>query len=68
MRATLLHMLSTNSLSAFSGANATAPLHRPGQARLVQPAKDMASPAPAERPAPLPPGPRPRGSLVNLSV
>lgn len=72
MHATLLHMLSTNSLQAFSGAATTAPLNgpaAPNPVRLIrdqpQEASRQASPTiPTIRPG-LPP---PRGSLLNLSV
>ena len=71
MQVTILRMLSTNSLSAFSAATTTAPVHRPESLRLVR--QQIASPGaggaqknalPAERPAVAPP----RGSLLNLSV
>lgn len=71
MHATLFHMLSTNSLQAFSGAATTAPLNGPAAsnpARLIrdQPPRQSTSgaPVPDIRPS-LPP---PRGSLLNLSV
>lgn len=73
MHATLLSMLSTTSLQAFSGASTTASLQRttPAQpaARLVREQSSSRSASPA---SPLPdtkPGlPPPRGSLLNLSV
>lgn len=72
MRLIVLHMLATNSLSAFSGASTTAPLARPGPVRLVRsPAGDGPPPAPPDLPPPplnVQPGLRPRGSLLNLSV
>lgn len=79
MRATVLRMLSTNSLTAFSSSNATAPLNRSSGARLAR----MVEAPPASRPSPSgagagaaigtgrspPPGQvLPRGSLLNLQV
>lgn len=75
MHFTILHMLSTSSLQAFSGAATTSPIGRtnaPNPARLVR-APGEASPQTGATPAlPLPdmrPSlPPPRGSLLNLSV
>ncbi len=73
-------MISANSLSAFSGATATAPLNRSpvGAAGGVQPARLLRGGAeqPGAQPqapaGPLPgappKGPLPRGSLLNLAV
>jgi hypothetical protein len=72
-------MISVNSLSAFSGATATAPLNRNpvSGAGGVQPARLLrggaeqpgAQPQAASPPGGLPPkGPLPRGSLLNLAV
>lgn len=64
-------MISSNSLTAFSGVPATAPAQRPGP---VRPARDAEPPAQAARrplearPQVVPPGNTPRGSLVNLQV
>jgi len=63
-------MLSTNTLAAFSSANATASLNRAGPARLVREpvrASESAAPKPLNGPLP-PPGRQPRGSLLNISV
>ena len=79
MRLTLLCMISANSLSAFSGATATAPLNRPAGVGGVQPVRllrgtaDQPAPAAPAQAAPLsggaaPKGPMPRGSLLNLAV
>ncbi len=80
MRLTLLCMISANSLSAFSGATATAPLNRPAvsSAGGVQPARLLrggAEQSGAQSQAPgspfpgtPPKGPLPRGSLLNLAV
>ena len=72
MRLTVLYMLSTSSLQAFSGATTTAPLNRPDPANPVrlaraqpQAAARQASPA---LPGTAPANPPPRGSLLNLSV
>ncbi len=70
MRITVLSMLSTNTLAAFSSANATASLKEAGPARLVrEPVRttDTGSTKPFTVPA-LPQGRQPRGSLLNLSV
>ena len=62
-------MLSTNTLAAFSQANATASLNRAGPVRLArEPARAL---EPVNKPlsSPVPPaGRQPRGSLLNLSV
>ncbi len=80
MHLTLLCMISANSLSAFSGATASAPLNRPqgaGGVGGVQPARllrgedrpSVQSQAPTAPAAGIPPkGPLPRGSLLNLAV
>ncbi len=71
MRFTVLHMLSTNSLQAFSGAATTSPLNRPGPVRLVREQQDQKQAAPSQRPAlpnAMPALPPPRGSLLNLSI
>ena len=73
-------MISANSLSAFSGATATAPLNRPSvsgaggvqPARLLrggaeQPGAQPLAPA-SPFPGTPPKGPVPRGSLLNLAV
>lgn len=72
MRVTILSMLSTNSLSAFSAATTVSPVGRPSSVRLVrQPLSQPAAAAgasknalPKDRPGIAPP----RGSLLNLSV
>ena len=74
MRFTVLRMLSTNSLQAFSGASTTAPINRAGAANPVRLVR--AQPDPAGRqggaatnvPDVKPGIPPPRGSLLNLSV
>ena len=76
MHRTTLRMLSTNSLQAFSGVNATGPLGRTGsvaaQPRLV---RDQAAAQPQAQPpsklnlpAQMPDRTLPRGSLLNLAV
>jgi len=74
---TLLCMISANSLSAFSGATASAPLNRsqPGGAGGLQPARLLRGSEErpgVQAPGPLsgvpPKGPLPRGSLLNLAV
>ncbi len=65
-------MISPTSLTAFFGATTTAPLSRPGAARLVREAGPPSAQA-ATAPRPLqsgsaPPGNTPRGSLLNLQV
>ncbi len=63
-------MLSTNTLAAFSQANATASLNRAGPVRLARESVRQAEP-PEQKPltGPLPPNNhQPRGSLLNLSV
>ena len=73
----MLRMLSTNSLQAFSGVNATGPLRRTGptdaQPRLVR--DQAAAQAQQGQPAPkltlpqqMPDRNLPRGSLLNLAV
>jgi hypothetical protein len=72
MHVTVLRMLSTNSLSAFSSATTTTSVQRPNQVRLVReqrPPAQQAGPSiknatPNELPSIAPP----RGSLLNLSV
>ena len=67
-------MISSNSLTAFSGVPATAPAQRPGPVRPVRPARDAGPPAQAAqrpleaKPQVVPPSNTPRGSLVNLQV
>jgi hypothetical protein len=65
-------MLSTNSLSAFSSAATTAPLNRPGNARLVReqamPQAQAGSSLKNAIPNTMPSIAPPRGSLLNLSV
>lgn len=68
-------MLTTNSLSAFSGANTTTPLQQAGAPRLVREQRDQrdqppvqASPLAKPLPGTAPSGFTPRGSLLNLSV
>ena len=74
MHVTVLRMLSTNSLQAFSSAATTAPLNRAtatNPVRLARAQQEPARQATGNAPA-LPdarPGiPPPRGSLLNLSV
>jgi hypothetical protein len=72
MHVTVLRMLSTDSLSAFSSATTTTSVQRPNQVRLVReqrPPAQQAGPSiknatPNELPSIAPP----RGSLLNLSV
>ena len=79
MRLTLLCMISANSLSAFSGATATAPLNRSPvngvggvqTARLLRAGGAGSGAQPQAAPladGPPPKGPLPRGSLLNLAV
>ena len=74
MRLTTIRMLSTNSLSAFSGATTTAPLDRGAAVRLVRdratPEQQPGAAAPDKLTLPSTPPTRlmPRGSLLNLSV
>lgn len=73
MRVTILRMIATNSLQAFSGATTTGPLQRPSPARLVREQQTaqprQAGPAlKAPLPDNMPTSPLPRGSLLNLSV
>lgn len=77
MRVTILRMISSNSLQAFSGAATTAPLNRPAGANPIRLVRD---PGTADRqassgagksadiPSTRPSIPPPRGSLLNLSV
>ena len=75
MRLTVLRMLSTNSLSAFSHA-ATARVDRSGPVQTVRervPVQASDSALSPQRtkpvvPGTMPQGPLPRGSLLNLSV
>ena len=72
MHVTVLRMLSTSSLQAFSGATTTSPVGgAAAAARLVRGQSD-ATPSPRSAAPALPdarPGlPPPRGSLLNLSV
>ena len=71
MHATLLHMLSSNSLQAFSGAATTAPLNAPSAPHPIRLVRDQPDARQAASPTipPTRPGlPPPRGSLLNLSV
>ncbi len=77
MQLKLTHMLSTNSLSAFSSAPSVTPLRpaqQPGPIRQVRDQRDLTTPAPAVPlgkqglPGVAPSGRTPRGSLLNLSV
>lgn len=68
-------MISANSLSAFSGATATAPLNRSSgvrSARLLRGEDKLGAPTQPSAAVPLsgapPKGPLPRGSLLNLAV
>ncbi len=66
-------MLSTNSLSAFSGAASIPKLQQPSPVRLVREQREapVASASPLGKqalPGAAPPGHTPRGSLLNLSV
>lgn len=72
MRLTVLRMLSTNSLSAFSSANAAPSVQRSNH---VRPVREQAGPAQQAAPAvknaipnAMPRIAPPRGSLLNLSV
>lgn len=74
MRRTVLFMLSTNSLSAFSSA-ATTRIDRSGPIQAVRDRAPMEAPggvaaaqAKPSLPSVMPQGPTPRGSLLNLSV
>lgn len=71
MHVTLLRMISTNSLQAFSGAITTQPVDRATPIRLARdrPEADVryAAPAPAI-PETRPSVPPPRGTLLNLSI
>ena len=67
-------MISTNSLSAFSGAVS---LPEPQQPGLIRPVREQREAGPAASalllgkqalPGAVPPGYTPRGSLLNLSV
>ena len=66
------YMISSTSLTAFSGATTTAPLSSPDAVRLVRdagPSSAQAAPAPRPlQPGLAPPGSTPRGSLLNLQV
>ena len=75
MRITILDMLSTNSLQAFSSASTTAPINRATPAnpvRLIRAQPEPSGRQPGSATSPLPdirPGiPPARGSLLNLSV
>jgi hypothetical protein len=73
MQLKLTHMLSTNSLSAFSGVGPTAPVQQPGPIRSVRdqreaPAAAALSLGKQGLPGTAPTGHTPRGSLLNLSV
>ena len=75
MRVTVLRMISTNSLQAFSGAATTSPLNRPPSSdpiRLVRAqhgsAEHQAASSAPMLPQTRPSGTPPRGSLLNLSV
>ena len=65
-------MISSTSLTAFSGTQQAAPTQRPG---ALRPVRDAGPPAQAARPPPeakpqgvVPPGNTPRGSLLNMQV
>ncbi len=75
MRITVLRMLSTNSLQAFSGATTTTPIGRTGGTEGIrlaraqpEPSARQASPNLSAIPDIKPSLPPPRGSLLNLSV
>ncbi len=72
MHLTVLSMLSTNSLSAFSSATTTAPAQRPNDIRLVrEPAGAARDASPASRsaiPKEMPSIAPPRGTLLNIAV
>ena len=74
MQLMLTHMLSTNSLSAFSSAASIAPVQQPGPIRQVRDQRELTAQAPAAAlgkpglPGAAPSGHTPRGSLLNLSV
>lgn len=77
MRLTILSMISTSSLQAFSGASTTGSLQRPSApsaaaasaARLVRDQASARNAGPAAAiPDTKPSLPPPRGSLLNLSV
>ena len=75
MRLTILRMLSTNSLQAFSGAATTAPIGRTGATEGVRLARAQpeaaarqATPMTSAIPDSKPTIPPARGSLLNLSV
>jgi len=74
MQLKLTHMLSTNSLSAFSSAGPVTPAQQSGPIRLVRDQRDASPPASAlplgkqNLPGNAPTGHTPRGSLLNLSV
>ncbi len=66
-------MLSTNSLSAFSGAASIPKLPQPRPIQTVReqrdaPAASALPPGKQALPGAAPPGHTPRGSLLNLSV
>jgi len=65
-------MISSNSLTAFSGTPATAPASRTGPVRPVRdagpPAQAAQRPLEAKPQGVVPPGNTPRGSLLNLQV
>lgn len=70
MNATLVRMLSTNALSAFTAANTTSPIDRTRPARLLRgpftpsttPAQSVKHAIPSAPPAIAPP----RGTLLNI--
>lgn len=72
MNVTILRMLSTNSLAAFSSATITSPVQKPASLRLVRdqvPSPGSPPGAPKSAlPKDLPALAPPRGSLLNLSV
>ena len=77
MQLKLTHMLSTNSLAAFSSAASIGPVRptqQPVPIRQVRDQRDLAAPASAlplgkqGLPGASPLGHTPRGSLLNLSV
>ena len=62
-------MLSTNTLAAFSQANATASLNRAGPVRLAREPVRQSEPENKPLTGPVPPaGRQPRGSILNLRV
>lgn len=71
MRVTVLRMLSTNSLSAFSAATTSSSVAQPRDVRLVREQTQPGANSPLAKnalPNGIPSIAPPRGSLVNLSV